>query len=135
MKINRLAITASIAVLMMGAAHAQDADGAGELEYLYGCAGCHGMFGEGDGPVGPMLNTQAPDLTTISLRNGGAFPYLDVIKTVDGRGDNTHPGIMPVWGKELQKEFGDSFGPYGAEIMIRGRIMSLAYYIESIQQK
>ncbi len=37
------------------------------------CAACHGVHGNGDGPVAPVLNTKVPQLTTLAQRNGGAF--------------------------------------------------------------
>jgi len=81
-----------------------------------------------------MLNIQPPDLTGISARNGGSFPFLEMVQIIDGRGEALHPGIMPVWGDRLGAEFGELYGPYGGELMIRGRIMSLVRFLETIQQ-
>ncbi|HWK51241.1 MAG TPA: cytochrome c [Steroidobacter sp.] len=64
------------------------------------CASCHGVGGEGDGPVAPLIKIHVPDLTRIAQRHGGEFPAEDVHRTIDGRFDHpAHgPRDMPVWG-------------------------------------
>src|SRR5664279_1109728 len=42
------------------------------------CAACHGLEGRGNGPVSKVLKREVPDLTSLSLRNGGAFPATHV---------------------------------------------------------
>ena len=64
------------------------------------CSSCHGVHGEGDGPVAPLVKIRVPDLTRIAWRDGGEFPTEDVRRTIDGRFDRpAHgPRDMPVWG-------------------------------------
>ena len=64
------------------------------------CASCHGVGGEGNGPVAPLVKIHVPDLTRIAQRDGGEFPTEDVRRTIDGRFDRpAHgPRDMPVWG-------------------------------------
>lgn len=76
----------------------------------------------------------ADDLTGLAARNDGEFPMLQVIHIVDGRtGLRAHGGPMPVYGALFDAEA--EAGPYGGPLYTRGKILSLAYYLESIQQK
>ena len=119
--------------------HAQEglaqADEVGRLEYMYNCSACHGESARGDGPVARYLNVETPSLTTLAQQNDGVFPLLHVIHVIDGRqGLGPHGTMMPVWGERfIASEIGDA-GPYGAEVIVRGRILSLARYLESIQE-
>ncbi|EPX82004.1 hypothetical protein Salmuc_02369 [Salipiger mucosus DSM 16094] len=97
------------------------------------CASCHGAEAKGDGPLAEFLTVEVSDLTQIAARNDGVFPLIDVIHIIDGRtGGRPHGDPMPVWGQRFKEAMGEA-GPYASEIVVRGRILSLAYYIESIQ--
>jgi len=115
-----------------GYARAQMAPGVideGHTLFMNDCASCHGKEGKGDGPVSKVLKVKAPDLTGLAARNGGKFSYWKVYKTIDGtsmpraHGDSE----MPVWGKQLTGEYGTP----GA----RSQMLSLVFYLESIQKK
>ena len=54
-------------------------------EYLDSCAICHGTTGTGEGPLADQLLKHPADLTRLSERNGGEFPYWLVFATIDGR--------------------------------------------------
>src|ERR1041384_7326048 len=41
---------------------------------------------KGDGPLGDELLKRPSDLTRLSRRNGGEFPYWRVFAVIDGRG-------------------------------------------------
>lgn len=111
------------------------ADDAGKAEYDAACASCHGAAGMGAGPLAQLMTVPVPDLTKISANNDGVFPMLDVIHVIDGRtGVRGHGYPMPVWGTRFKAEVVEAAGPYGAEIIVRGRVLSLAYYLESIQE-
>lgn len=113
---------------------AVSADEVGKDEYMARCATCHGESAEGDGPLAELMTVPVPDLTSIAERNDGVFPMLEIIYVIDGRtGVRGHGYPMPVWGSRYRAEIGDSAGPYGAELEVRGRILSLAYYLQSIQ--
>ncbi len=113
------------------------ADEAGKLEFMNSCASCHGTDGKGSGPVSDALSLIAPDLTGLAAANEGQFPMLEVIQIIDGRsgvrGHGTDAG-MPVWGAVYKAPLVGEIGPYGSEIAVRGRILSLALYLESIQE-
>jgi mono/diheme cytochrome c family protein len=64
------------------------------------CASCHGADGRGHGPASVSLQYPASDLTLISQRNGGKFPYQRVKETIEGKRPVFANGNreMPVWG-------------------------------------
>lgn len=69
--------------------------------FQYRCAMCHGLDGKGHGPDSVVLKHPTPDLTLISQRTGGKFPYERVKDIIDGE----KPGLlsqgdreMPIWG-------------------------------------
>ncbi|PXW68957.1 cytochrome c [Loktanella sp. PT4BL] len=111
------------------------ADDIGQAEYMNTCATCHGASGEGDGPFVELMSVPVPALTGLSAANDGKFPMLDVIYTIDGRqGTRGHGFPMPVWGARFKSETGvDS--DMSSEMLVRARILSLALYLESIQQE
>ncbi len=54
---------------------------------------------------------------------------------IDGRtGVGPHGSDMPVWGDIFKMHEVDASADYGAETIVRGRILSLVKYLESIQQ-
>ena len=126
-----LALVVGILVALNGAAFAEDA---GKAEYVNSCAACHGETAAGDGPLAELMTVPVPPLTNLSAANDGVFPMLAVIHSIDGRqGTKGHGYPMPTWGKRFTQEI-ENAGPYGSEIIVRGRVLSLAYYLESIQK-
>ena len=105
-------------------------------EYLNSCAVCHGPDGKGDGPLAEELMTRPADLTVLSKKNKGVFPYHRVFAVIDGRyivpGHGTRE--MPVWGRQFLEEDVKVFGPSGGEIVTTERIHELAGYLESLQR-
>ena len=115
-----------------GGALAQDSD-PGEVAFNQYCATCHGVTATGAGPMGEILTVSVPDLTHLSAANDGKFPMLEVIHIIDGRtGLRGHGGPMPVYGAVFDDEV-DPAGPYGAPVITRGRILSIAYHLEALQ--
>jgi mono/diheme cytochrome c family protein len=108
----------------------------GEAEFLNSCAVCHGVEGKGDGPLGDVLMKRPADLTRISQRNGGTFPYNKVFATIDGRFAVPGHGEreMPVWGRQFLVDDTDLYGPAGGEIVTTERIHELAAYVQSLQR-
>ena len=126
---------AAIAVAAMLFAPSARAEEAGKREYDFNCAACHGDTGRGDGSMTHFLNVKTPDLTALSKNNDGTFPLLRVIHIIDGReGLGPHGTMMPVWGERFTASEVEDTQPYGAEVIVRGRILSLALYLESLQQ-
>jgi mono/diheme cytochrome c family protein len=130
----KLLTIAACAGLGLNAAAAQEMS-YGQAEYLNSCAVCHGVDGKGNGPLRDLLMKRPADLTRLSKRNGGTFPYSRVFATIDGRyavpshGDRE----MPVWGREFLKEDAKTYGPSGGEVVTTERIHNLAGYIETLQ--
>jgi mono/diheme cytochrome c family protein len=96
------------------------------------CAACHGTEGRGNGPVSKALKREVPDLTTLSQRNGGAFPVIHVRTTIMFGADVLLPAhgsrTMPIWGPifheiELDQDLGNV------------RLENITKYLESIQRK
>jgi mono/diheme cytochrome c family protein len=116
------------------AAMAQPED-VGKVEYMTYCANCHGDTGLGDGPLAGILTVEVPDLTKWTEKHDGDFPFLETLMIVDGRtGVRGHGGQMPFWGDRFSREAEATVGPYGSEVIARGRLLSLVYYLESIQE-
>jgi mono/diheme cytochrome c family protein len=106
----------------------------GQREYQQSCAVCHGKEGRGNGPMAEFLKKAPPDLTQLRQKNGGQFPFWRVYRMVDGREEvMAHgPRTMPVWGAQfLSQEDGRPLD----EERVLGRILSLVYYLESLQDK
>ena len=99
--------------------------------FQYHCAVCHGVDGRGHGPDSVVLKHPVPDLTLISQRSGGKFPYQRVKAIVEG----TESGLlvhgdreMPIWGPifhvvESDQDWGEV------------RLDAITKHMESIQQK
>lgn len=110
------------------------ADSAGHSEYMIACAGCHGESGKGDGPLAGLLKIGTPDLTNLAARNEGEFPFEYAIFMIDRRNViPVHGDDMPVWGDRFEGSATSQRGE-SSEMVARGRILSLVYYLESIQQ-
>mgnify|MGYP006292871085 FL=1 len=134
MKTNRVFGAALGAALAIALAPSVQAEEIGEAEYMEACASCHGPSSKGDGPLAELMTMDVPSLTGLSAANDGAFPMLEVIQVIDGRtGVRGHGYPMPVWGSRYKAEAMEA-GEYAAEIDVRGRVLSLALYIQSIQE-
>lgn len=121
-------------LLAASASQAQDAD-VGATLYAQSCAACHGATGLGDGDMANVVTIPAPNLTLLAKNNDGVFPMLKVIHVIDGRtGMRAHGGAMPLWGQVFSEEAATTSGLYGSVVETRGRILSLALYLESIQK-
>lgn len=112
----------------------------GRHEFESNCATCHGMEARGDGPMKPFLAREPADLTTLARRYGGTFPKSAIADLIDGRG-MTGPGPhgtreMPVWGRVYreQSEAQTRGTPFPAEWSVRGRILALVEYLQSLQR-
>ena len=110
------------------------AESTGEQEYMIACAGCHGESAMGDGPLAGLLNVHTPSLLELTQANEGSFPFGAVLTTIDGRdGVRAHGSAMPIWGERFQASATSQRGE-DTELIARGRILSLVYYLQSIQR-
>ena len=106
---------------------------AGRDYYLRYCASCHGFEGKGDGPVSSALSVKPSDLTAIVRRRHGEFPMDELGAFIDGRNTIAAHGSrdMPVWGERFG---GDFRGDPARDQVIRGEILMLLVYLQSIQR-
>lgn len=126
---------AAAAILVLGASGASAQSSTGLDEFIHSCASCHGVAAQGNGPLAEYMTVTVPDLTRIAAENDGEFPMLQVIQIIDGRtGVRAHGSQMPVWGMRYQVEATPETGEYGAELVVRGRVLALAEHIASIQE-
>jgi mono/diheme cytochrome c family protein len=112
----------------------------GKFQYESNCAVCHGKAGKGDGPFAGHVDTKAgADITMLSKRNGGVFPFARVYEVIDGRQEIKYHGTrdMPIWGQDYQaKAMGDYVDhPFDAETYVRVRILALTDYLYRLQAK
>lgn len=133
--------TCLVLAMTAGAAMAQNSDTElGRQEFMVACAGCHGESGKGTGPLAALLSIETPSLTTITERTGGGdFPYRNTTLIIDGRNDiRAHGGEMPIWGDRFMATIRKEDSPYMtgdfADLLVKGRILALVQYLESIQE-
>jgi mono/diheme cytochrome c family protein len=122
-----------VVVGLVGSGVRAAASDSGRSAYLQYCASCHGRDGQGDGPVAPSLRTAPTDLTRVAERRGGRFSQAEIAAYIDGRTPvPAHgPREMPVWGQKLGERLGNDDT---AEELVRGRLLVLVEYLQSIQR-
>lgn len=136
-------IVATLASLMAaenGVAAGKEMIDTSKREFMNNCAVCHGQSGKGDGRMAEVLKVAPSDLTVLSEKNGGIFPYDRVYAVIDGReavkghGDRN----MPIWGKAFIDKMAESseyyfHGTDDVEVYTRARILRLIDYLSRIQ--
>jgi mono/diheme cytochrome c family protein len=119
-----------------GRGQEQEVAAGGKIIFEDNCMVCHGQRGKGDGIMVTfgLLNIAPPDLTLLGKRNGGHFPFWRVYGIIDGRDPLKAHGSqeMPLWGDEFRLEAGSGVM---AQSEVRGKILSLVYYLQSLQEK
>lgn len=127
--------TAALAALSASPLLAEQTDIGQDLYQQY-CATCHGETGTGTGPLTELLTVSPTDLTGLAKANDGVFPMLEVVHVIDGRtGVRAHGGPMPTYGQIFMEDADTGMeGDYSPVLMTRGRVMSLALYLESLQK-
>ena len=144
--LNKGQMVVMLTALVVGGPALAEEDTIGSDEYRISCMSCHGVGGKGDGTIAKFLTVQPSDLTQLAKNNGGqypnlkagAYPFLSVYQIIDGR---TEIGVhgeraMPVWGNRYLADQPSGYSSFGGEYekIVRGRILELVYYIQSIQQ-
>lgn len=129
----------ALAGTFVPAAAAQDAEdevlmeriGKGRVAYRVYCGSCHGKHAQGDGVVAAVLEVAPADLTRISLRREGEFPFEEIRQIIDGRqGVRGHGDRdMPIWGDAFKVATGAEDDAAVAE-----KITQLVYFLRSIQE-
>ncbi|MEQ9260382.1 MAG: cytochrome c [Roseovarius sp.] len=100
MRIGRHAgVVALTALIIAQGAQADGVAKRGGETFLRYCASCHGVEGDGMGPMRPVLMVPPADLTALAETNGGVFPLERVLARIDGRDALvSHGSEMPVYG-------------------------------------
>lgn len=125
-----------LASRLTGSASAQPMEvvSAGELEYQRNCAVCHGAGGRGDGVMRSYLTVQPANLRILAKNNAGKFPFWEVYHKIDGQIEVPVHGTrdMPIWGDRFREQAGSDGKT--AVTQAAGRILSLTFYLEYIQE-
>ena len=133
---GRLVSGAVLSALLAACVPTEPAPVSGRALYSEFCQVSHGAGGQGDGPLAKDLSKRPADLTRISERNGGEFPLIAVMSTIDGyTRKNDHGSIMPEMGLQFRGgrmariDAGD-----GIETPVPESLLALAEYLRSLQR-
>jgi mono/diheme cytochrome c family protein len=101
----------------------------GRITYQRYCVSCHGPEARGDGPLAKDLRVPVPDLTTLTTRNGGTYPFDRVVRIVtkgsEVRGHGTDD--MPAWGTAFRRTV-------GTDTLVDEAIRNVTQYLRSVQR-
>lgn len=118
-------------------AQAQLRSDLGRVEFDSHCVSCHGRSGRGDGPFAQHLKRPVPDLTRLTLRNGGVYPRDRIERIIDGREDlKGHGGRqMPIWGHQYNRQAVEFYrgAVQEPEAFVRQRVQALVDYVQTLQ--
>jgi len=108
----------------------------GQVHYQRYCSVCHGPQGKGKGPLAEYLRITPTNLTQISKKNEGTFPFWRMYRIIDGREEIRGHGtrLMPIWGDEIRTDEKDAL-PKFQEDLVAGRIWQMLSYLQSLQEK
>ncbi|WP_418904230.1 c-type cytochrome [Cereibacter sphaeroides] len=129
----KLAPVLVLAALSLAACTQQPEIPTGRADFTALCAGCHGDGGKGDGEMAALLDKKPANLTTLSKRNGGAFPGTRVMAQIWGY---AKPGgrVMPEFGPLLDSEVVPYDGGDGILTPTPIRLVQLEQYLRTIQE-
>lgn len=119
-------------LILTACTNAVDTVPSGDALFANYCSACHGIVGEGDGPVASVIQVNVPNLRTLAERSGGSFPADQVAAYVDGRNLPVAHGDrqMPIWGNVFRWDEQDSDR---AERNAKERIDSIVDFLSEIQ--
>jgi mono/diheme cytochrome c family protein len=103
----------------------------GRALYMQHCAACHGIKGDGHGPLEHQLLTPPSDLRLLSKRYGNPLAEDQIARFMDGRADvAAHgPRDMPVWGEEMWRYPEGKGNPN----QVSDSVAEIVHYLQSIQ--
>jgi mono/diheme cytochrome c family protein len=106
----------------------------GELEYHNACAICHGVEARGNGILSKFLTVRPANLRQLRLTAGGNFPFWEIYRKIDGQFEIAGHGTrdMPIWGDRFRAQAGGD--AKSAQTQAAGRILSLVFYLQFIQE-
>lgn len=103
----------------------------GRALFVTNCAMCHGSAATGNADLSPPT----PDLTRLSVRNGGIFPRARVLTTIDGYTRMQQPDQdMPEFGLLLRGDSVPIETDDGTFTPTPRPLAALLSYLESIQE-
>ncbi len=135
----RMLLLAVVGGILFGvavaAAQEQEVIDVGKKEFQRSCASCHGAEARGNGPTAEVLSVKPADLTQMKKKHGGAFLFWRTYDAISGRGEEVTirghgPREMPIWGDRFRLEPGTN---EQQALGVRGRLLSLVHYLQSIQ--
>ena len=105
----------------------------GKRYFLSYCASCHGVSGDGHGPVAPALSKPPANLRLLAEKYGMPLPAARLASLIDGRSEIRAHGSreMPVWGEKLYQLGEGGRGDIGVSEVI-GKIVA---YLNTIQDR
>ena len=101
----------------------------GQQMYAAYCATCHGANGKGDGSAASALKEKPIDLTLLSARNNGRFPFVRVkriltdVEYQHAHGSTAMPNWYPAF-RSLDRNY---------PLLTNIRIHNLVSYLEKLQ--
>lgn len=130
-------VCAGMLLSLAGSVYA-DIDNIGKLEFQKNCAVCHGLDGKGNGPALDFLKQTPPDLTLITKRHDGNYPYKQIYYWIeDPAGIRAHGSQeMPIWGERYSNKIIKQYGPLDTRHsgVVQARILELVFYLAGIQK-
>ena len=113
---------------------ASAADHAGKAPFDQYCAACHGLAGDGAGPVAAEMKVSPTDLRMLGKKYGTPLPKPKLLEFIDGREMVRAHGTanMPVWGEQLVNNVPSTTN---SEFFKRGTLIVILDYIETLQIK
>ena len=131
----------AFAAIVLSAATAQADDSAvilGKSSYNKLCAHCHGKDAKGGGEVAALFKVPPANLTKLAERADGRYPFPDVYHIiVNGMEQRGHGDAeMPIWGDFFLADSLEDRGVSATDAVYiaSGRILSLVYYLETLQE-
>ena len=102
----------------------------GKTEYIIHCQSCHGAAGKGDGGMAKILVKQPADLSRLTERHDGRFPFWRTFNVIAGdfAVAGHEPFQMPQFWQRFQRQ--DILPGYPPAHL---RILALTHYVESLQ--
>jgi mono/diheme cytochrome c family protein len=133
-----VALLGAVLIIVGGSAFSAEKIDIGQREYKDSCLNCHGESGDGNGPYAQLLNKRASDLTQLTRKNNGVFPFARIYEVIDGRQVVSGHGErdMPIWGNAYRIKAGEYYGDmsYNPEHYVRARILAVIEYISRLQK-
>lgn len=137
---HQVKLILSTMAIILAIPSASAAEEIGEASFMANCAVCHGANGSGNGPILDFLKSAPSDLTGLSERNGGQFPFKRVYEVIADADQNRGHGTseMPIWGNRFNADIIAQVGEYGTSgggiPTAQSRVLELVFYLATIQE-